>query len=57
MNQIEIWFGILVRKLIKRASFTSVEDLESKIVAFIAYFNETMAKPFKWTYGKRPLSA
>lgn len=57
MNQIEIWFSILVRKLIKRASFTSVADLEAQVLAFIAYFNETMAKPFKWTYGKWPLSS
>jgi transposase len=56
MNQIEMWFSILVRKLIKRASFTSVEDLEAKVLAFIDYFNETMAKPFKWTYGRQPLS-
>lgn len=57
MNQIEIWFSILVRKLLKRSSFASVEDLEAKIRAFITYFNETMAKPFKWTYGQKPLHA
>ena len=57
MNQIEMWFSILIRKLIKRASFTSVEDLEAKVLACIAYFNETMAKPFKWTYGRQPLRA
>ena len=57
MNQIELWFSILVRKLLKRASFTSVEDLAAKVGAFIAYFNETMAKPFKWTCGRQPLSA
>jgi transposase len=57
MNQIEMWFSILVRKLLKRASFTSVEDLKSKVLAFIDYFNETMAKPFKWTYGRQPLCA
>ena len=57
MNQIEMWFSILVRKLMKRASFTSVEDLKAKVLAFIDYFNETMAKPFKWTYGRQPLSA
>ena len=56
MNQIELWFSILVRKLLKRASFTSVEDLQAKVLAFIAYFNTTMAKPFKWTYGRKPLS-
>ena len=57
MNQIEMWFSILVRKLIRRASFTSIEDLEAKVLAFIDYFNETMAKPFKWTYGHQPLRA
>jgi putative transposase len=56
MNQIEMWFSILVRKLLKRASFTSVEELQAKVLAFIAYFNATMAKPFKWTYGRKPLS-
>jgi transposase len=56
MNQIEMWFSILVRKLLKRASCTSVEELQATVVAFIAYFNATMAKPFKWTYGRQPLS-
>jgi len=56
MHQIEMWFSILVRKLLKRASFTSVEDLQAKVLAFIEYFNATMAKPFKWTYGRQPLS-
>jgi putative transposase len=55
MNQIEMWFSILVRKLLKRASFTSVEDLKARVLAFIKYFNATMAKPFKWTYGQKPL--
>jgi transposase len=55
MNQIELWFSILMRKLLKRASFTSVEDLQARILAFIQYFNATMAKPFKWTYGQKPL--
>jgi len=55
MNQIELWFSILVRKLLKRASFTSVEDLQARVLAFIQYFNATMAKPFQWTYGQKPL--
>jgi putative transposase len=55
MNQIELWFSILVRKLLRRASFTSVEDLQARVVAFVEYFNTTMAKPFKWTYGQKPL--
>lgn len=56
LNQIEIWFGILVRKLLKRASFASVEELHERILKFIEYFNRTMAKPFKWTYTGRPLT-
>jgi len=55
MNQIEMWFSILVRKLLKRASFTSVEDLQARVLAFIQYFNATMAKPFQWTYGQKSL--
>jgi len=50
MNQIEIWLSILVRKLLKRGSFTSLDDLRDQILAFIAYYNRTMAKPIKWTY-------
>ena len=57
LNQVEIWFSILVRRLLKRASFTSVDDLRARILSFIAYFNATMAKPFKWTYKGRPLTA
>jgi transposase len=47
LNQIEIWFSILVRKLLKRGSFTSVQDLKAQVMAFIDYYNRTMAKPFK----------
>jgi transposase len=57
LNQMEIWLSILVRKLIKRGSFTSVDDLTTKILSFIAYYNRTMAKPFKWTYQGKPLVA
>jgi hypothetical protein len=57
LNQIEIWFSILARKVIRRGNFTSTEDLKTKIEAFIAYFNKTMAKPFKWTYQGKPLRA
>lgn len=56
LNQIELWFSILVRRLLKRASFTSVADLKNRILDFIDYFNRTMAKPFKWTYTGRPLT-
>jgi transposase len=56
MNQIEIWFGILMRKVIKRGFFLSKDDLKNKILNFMDYFNKTMAKPFKWTYQGKVLS-
>ena len=55
LNQIEMWFSILVRKLLKRADFVSQEQLKTRILEFIDYFNRTMAKPFKWTYAGKPL--
>lgn len=57
LNQVEMWLSILVRKLLKRGSFASVEDLEAKVVEFIGYYNETMAKPFAWTYQGKALVA
>jgi hypothetical protein len=57
LNQVEIWLSILVRKLLKRGSFSSTADLEAKVLAFIAYYNRTMAKPFKWTAQGKALAA
>ena len=57
LNQVEIWFSILARRLLKRASCTSVDELRQRILAFIDYFTTTLAKPFKWTYAGRPLVA
>lgn len=57
MNQIEIWFSILVRKVLKRGNFSSVDDLKRKVLAFIEYYNRTMAKPFRWTHQGRALTA
>lgn len=57
LNQVEIWLSVLVRKVLRRGSFTSLADLEAKVLAFIEYFNRTMAKPYKWTYQGKPLAA
>jgi putative transposase len=57
MNQVEIWLSIMARKLLRRGSFCSVNDLRAQVLAFIDYFNRTMAKPFKWTYQGKPLHA
>lgn len=55
LNQIEMWFSILVRRLIQRGNFTSKQDLKEQVLDFIRYFNRTMAKPFKWTYAGKVL--
>jgi len=57
LNQIELWLSILTRKLLRRGSFVSIADRQAKVLAFIAYDNRTMAKPFKWTYQGKPLCA
>jgi transposase len=55
LNQIEIWFGILCRRLLNRSSFRSLEEMKERILSFIQYFNETLAKPFRWTFTGTPL--
>lgn len=55
LNQIELWFSILARKLLRRSSFESLEDLQTRVEKFIAYFNAVLAKPFRWTYTGRAL--
>jgi transposase len=55
LNQIEIWFGILCRRLLNRSSFKSLEEMSERILTFVDYFNKTMAKPFQWTFTGKPL--
>ena len=55
MNQIEIWFGIINRRLLKRKSYQSIEELKASILRFIEQYNIT-AKPFQWTYKGIPLT-
>jgi len=50
LNQIEIWFSILVRRLIKHGSFSSQSELRERILAFIKHYSHHEAKPFKWTF-------
>ena len=57
LNQIEIWFGILSRKLLRRGNFISQADLKVQLEKFIVYFNAVLAKPFKWTYDGKPCRA
>jgi hypothetical protein len=55
LNQIEIWFGTLRKKLTRYGSFCSLDDLQDRILRFINYYNETMAKPYRWTCDGRLL--
>lgn len=57
LNQVEIWFSILARRALRRASFASLDDLRQRLLDFIDYFNAVLAKPFRWTYAGKPLQA
>lgn len=57
LNQVEIWFSTLTRRLLRRGSFRSLEMLEARLLRFIEFFNDTFARPYKWTYTGRPLAA
>ncbi|MEM6365326.1 MAG: transposase [Planctomycetota bacterium] len=54
LNQIEVIFGIISRRVMRHGSFTSKDDLEQKLTSFIGYFNETFATPMNWTYDGKP---
>lgn len=48
LNQVEIWFGQITRKAIRRGSFSSVADLKAQIERYVQHWNEH-PQPFKWT--------
>jgi transposase len=54
LNQIEIWFGVLCRRVLRRGDFTSAEDLARKILDYITYYNTHCAHPYEWTYTGKP---
>lgn len=56
LNQIEIWFGILTRKVIRRGIFKSRDELVQRLMNFIETYNQ-QARPFEWTYTGNPLAA
>lgn len=55
LNQVEIWFSVVVRRVLKRGDFPSLEALRQRLLDFIDYFNRTMAKPYRWTFTGQPL--
>lgn len=56
MNQIEIWFSILSKNLLRRMNVSSIKELKNKIYDYMDYFNSFLAKPFKWTYEGKVLA-
>jgi hypothetical protein len=57
LNQIEVIFGIISRRVMRHGSFSSKAELKEKLNSFIEYFNETFAKPFNWTCNGRPTNS
>lgn len=57
LNQIEIVFGIVGRRVMRRGNFKSLTDLKERLIDFINYFNSTFAKPFQWNYTGRPVQS
>jgi putative transposase len=57
LNQVEIWFSLLARRALRRASFISKSELRQRLLDFIACVDVVLAKPFRWTYAGKPLQA
>ena len=55
LNQVEIWFGVLSRRLLRRGEFRSVQELAERILAFIEHYDRHHAHPYEWTYTGKPL--
>jgi transposase len=55
LNQVEIWFGVLCRRLLRRGEFRSVEELAERILEFIDYYDRHDAHPYEWTFTGKPL--
>jgi len=57
LNQIEIWFGVLQRRLLRRGEFKSKKNLTEQLLTYLEYHNAHCAKPYNWTYTGKPLVA
>jgi transposase len=53
VNQIEIWFSLLAKRVLQHASFRSFEELAARVLDFIAHWNRSDAHPFRWTFRGR----
>jgi DDE superfamily endonuclease len=57
LNQIEIWFGVLTRRVLQRGEFRSAEELAQRILEYITHYNRHQAHPYEWTYTGKPLAS
>lgn len=57
LNQVEIWFGILTSKALRHQSFADLRAVDRAIYRFARYWNDSLARPFNWTYTGRVLNA
>lgn len=55
LNQIELFFAVIARRVLRRGSFASLASLEQRVLDFIRVYNERWAKAYRWTYTGRPL--
>ena len=55
VNQVELWFGILGKRCLRNASFSSTVQLRSAVIEFINHWNDRRARPFRWTFRGYPL--
>jgi len=57
LNQVEIWFNIFARDVLRGGVWRSKQELVNQIMTYVKQYNELWAKPFKWTYTGKPLVA
>jgi hypothetical protein len=55
LNQVELWFSVLTRQFLKRGDFGSVKEFEERLCAYLEYYNQEQAHPYRWTYTGQPL--
>ncbi len=55
LNQVELWFGVLARRFLKRGDFRSVDDFEAQLLDYLDMYNTHYAHPYRWTYTGQPL--
>ncbi len=55
LNQVEIWFNILTKDVVRGGVWTSTAQLAAQLMEYVRTYNQTRAEPFTWTYTGKPL--